>query len=211
LSEHRQHWLGWQTNVIGTSYQEWVRVRNTNASTSLGYQSPPIRLVAGEKYTASWLAWSDSPNFNMDFDYLFLMYASGSNPGVSKPKKIATGNTIVSNPIYRYEVTFTPDRTDDNTRFLFGGRTNQSGLDTSFVMRHPKIELGERATPYNNAFSNLTQRADEISLAVQGIDMSGFLSQSDIKIRPEYAQLGSQRLDGDNIGSILRVSPTGID
>src|SRR5699024_8279509 len=43
------------------------------------------------------------------------------------------------------------------------------------------------------------------------IDMSGFLSQSDIKIRPEYAQLGSQRLDGDNIGSILRVSPTGID
>src|SRR5699024_12117506 len=63
LSEHRQHWLGWQTNVIGTSYQEWVRVRNTNASTSLGYQSPPIRLVAGEKYTASWLAWSDSPNF----------------------------------------------------------------------------------------------------------------------------------------------------
>src|SRR5699024_1624621 len=31
------------------------------------------------------------------------------------------------------------------------------------------------------------------------------------QIVPDYVQLGSQRLDGSNIGSLLRVSPTGID
>src|SRR5699024_6916060 len=72
-------------------------------------------------------------------------------------------------------------------------------------------EVGNRATPYHNSFSNLTQRADELMLAVQGIGEQGFLNQSDIVMRPDYVQLGLQRLDGSNIGSLLRVSPTGID
>src|SRR5699024_11073499 len=91
------------------------------------------------------------------------------------------------------------------------GTTAQPGLDSWFFMRYPKLEVGTVPTPYFNAFSNLSQRADELSLAVQGIDKSGFLSQSDIEIVPDYVQIGSQRLDGSNIGSLLRVSPSGID
>src|SRR5699024_10763085 len=100
--------------------------------------------------------------------------------------------------------------TDNNASILFGTNCN-SGEDIRFFMRYPKLEVGTVSTLYFNAFSSLSQRADEISLAVQGIDVSGFLSQSDIEIVPDYVQIGSQRLDGSNIGSLLRVSPTGID
>src|SRR5699024_1430670 len=74
-----------------------------------------------------------------------------------------------------------------------------------------KLEVGDKATPMLNAISRFEQLADKVAIQVQGIDVSEFLSQSDIQIVPDYVQIGSQRLDGSNIGSLLRVSPTGID
>src|SRR5699024_121939 len=52
--------------------------------------------------------------------------------------------------------------------------------------------------------------ANKIALQVQDMDGT-YLRQSEIDIRPEYVQLGSQRFDGDTVGSLLRVSPSGID
>src|SRR5699024_2835149 len=38
-----------------------------------------------------------------------------------------------------------------------------------------------------------------------------YLKQSELEITPDYAQIGSMRIDGDTVGSMLRVSPDGID
>src|SRR5699024_8748685 len=147
------------------------------------------------------------------FDYMYVVYSNNDNRGLPTPKIVGTKNVTVEGIVRlvnTYELTFTAHHSDNNAAILFGTNA-QSGQDNWFFMRYPKLEVGTTSTPYFNAFSNLSQRADELSLAVQGIDTSGFLSQSDIQIVPDYVQLGSQRLDGSNIGSLLRVSPTGID
>src|SRR5699024_8670677 len=43
-------------------------------------------------------------------------------------------------------------------------------------------------------------------------DIEGdMVKQSSLEITPDYAQIGSMRIDGDTVGSLLRVSPSGID
>jgi len=257
-SENRQYWSGYRTNIVGISYQNWVRVRNTDSSTVLGYQTPEMAVVQGEEYTVSWLAWTDDDGFDMRFDYCYVMYPSASNQGLPIPERRNTGETIAGNIIYEYELTFVSNRSDENARLLFGGRTSAEGIDTSFRMRHPKLELGDRATPYHNAYSMFNQRADSIALQVDDqesmianftVDLDGiigrvsdiegdyitqsyiktfndsinavssrvsdvednYIEQSSIEITPDYAQIGSMRIDGDTVGSMLRVSPDGID
>src|SRR5699024_2511955 len=100
-----------------------------------------------------------------------------------------------------------------------------------------KLEEGSSATPFMNALSRVEQLADKVSIAVAEIDGSyvtqselsvvsdgidavssrisdvedNYVEQSSVIVRPEYAQIGSMRIDGDTVGSLLRVSPSGID
>lgn len=212
LPEHRANWIALNAPAIGTSYGDWVHVRNANSGTVIGYESPSFSVVEGEKYTISFEAAVNNVNANADFNYMYLMYrdSGGANQGSMTPVRKNTGQTVAGNQIYKYTLTFTADRNYDKASVLFGTRTT-SGTDTGFRMRHPKMELGADATPYNNAFSSLSQRADELSLSVQGIGERGFLNQSDIIVRPDFVQIGSQQINGDSIASLLRVSPTGID
>src|SRR5699024_10272053 len=73
-----------------------------------------------------------------------------------------------------------------------------------------KLEQGSTATPMMNALSRVEQLADSVSIAVSEIDGT-YLKQSELEITPEYAQIGSMRIDGETVGSMLRVSPDGID
>src|SRR5699024_669846 len=73
-----------------------------------------------------------------------------------------------------------------------------------------KLEKGDSATPFMNALSRVEQLADSFSVQVAELDGT-YLKQSELEITPDYAQIGSMRIDGDTVGSLLRVSPTGID
>src|SRR5699024_7776493 len=73
-----------------------------------------------------------------------------------------------------------------------------------------KLEKGGSATPFMNALSRVEQLADSFSVQVAELDGT-YLKQSELEITPDYAQIGSMRIDGDTVGSLLRVSPTGID
>src|SRR5699024_3957178 len=95
----------------------------------------------------------------------------------------------------------------------------------------PKLELGTIASPFETSYSMLEQRADSIALQVDDqesrisnftVDLDGimgrvgdiegdYIKQSSLEVTPDYAQIGSMRIDGDTVGSLLRVSPTGID
>ena len=212
LPGHYKHWTGVNTTIIGTSYQEWLRVRTTDNVPTLSVISDYFNVVAGQQYTVTWYAWFDTniADLSREFDYSYLRYSTHDNVRIT-PTRTRDGE-IGGWYIYKYKATFTAQYSDDKAKFWFGTTvTASSAKDLSFRFNRPKLEVGDRSTPYHNAFSNLSQRADELSLAVQGIDTTGFLSQSDIQILPDYVQLGSQRVDGKNIGSLLRVSPTGID
>src|SRR5699024_6372856 len=60
----------------------------------------------------------------------------------------------------------------------------------------------------------------ELSVVSDGIDAvssrisdveDDYVEQSSVIVRPEYAQIGSVRIDGSDLGSLIRVSPSGID
>ena len=215
--ENIERWADRAAPLMTKHGDEWLQVRSTNSLALIGAESPkiPDKIISGETYTISWEAFFNisSERINHDFTYTFVLYSNSDNQSLPRPTLKETKNVTVAGTVrtvYVYEITFTANNTDNNASILFGTNCN-SGEDIRFFMRYPKLEVGTVSTPYFNAFSNLSQRADEISLSVQGIDMSGLLSQSDIEIVPDYVQIGSQRLDGSNIGSLLRVSPTGID
>src|SRR5699024_983679 len=73
-----------------------------------------------------------------------------------------------------------------------------------------KLEKGNSATPFMNALSRVEQLADSFSVQIAELD-GDYLKQSELEITPDYAQIGSMRIDGDTVGSMLRVSPDGID
>src|SRR5699024_6673144 len=74
-----------------------------------------------------------------------------------------------------------------------------------------KLEKGGTATPMMNAISHIEQLANQASIAVQSISGGDVLTQSDLTITPDYWQLGSKRVDGDTVASVLRGTPGSID
>src|SRR5699024_7045753 len=74
-----------------------------------------------------------------------------------------------------------------------------------------KLEKGPTATPMMNAISHIEQWANKASIAVQSIAGGDVLTQSDLTITPDYWQLGSKRVDGDTVASVLRGTPGSID
>src|SRR5699024_1506482 len=215
LPRHHEKWGDSLTSVIGTSYGDWLQVTHaTSPRNYLALYSPKFEVSSGDKYTLTFDSWengNDSSNTSGLMNYVFIIYPGEPKQSIwlSNDRKVI--GTLAGTTIYNNKITFTAEQSSDSAQVLIGTRVITQGQRSTFRFRQPKLEKGNRATPYHNAFSNLTQRADEMMLAVQGIDMPGYLSQSDIVIRPEYAQIASQRLDGSNIGSLLRVSPTGID
>src|SRR5699024_5045621 len=167
-----------------------MQVTHTTSPRSyLAVYSPEFSTVAGETYTLSFESWengNDSSNTTGNMDYTFLTYRDSSNQSLWSSLKRKELGTINGATIYGNEVTFTANTTSDKARMLIGTRVVNTGQHSTFRFRNPKLEMGTQATPYNNAFSNLTQRADEMMLAVQGIGEQGFINQSDIVLRPDY-------------------------
>lgn len=202
-------------NSTGSSYTDWMAARHTVAPRSyIGVRSPEFEVVAGESYVLTFESWengNDSANTSGLMDYIFLVSSDAPNQTLWSLNNRKAIGTINGATIYRNEIKFTANSSTKTARVLIGTRVITQGQDSIFRFRQPKLEMGVQATPYNNAFSNITQRADNIMLAIQGIGEQGFLNQSDIVLRPDYVQIGSQQIDGDSIASLLRVSPTGID
>ena len=213
-SDNINQWWGWGTSNVGI-YEDYMIVRNTNSSSNIAMRSSQLMdyVIPGETYTISWQAGmlhSQNHLLYDTFDYLFIWGTPNGNISLPSPTRRLISSDSIQN-LYEYKLTFTMPSIYPTSRILIGTYTKQTGADVTYRFRYPKIELGSVATPYHNAFSGLTQRADEMMLAVQGIGEQGFLNQSDIVLRPDYVQIGSQQIDGDSIASLLRVSPTGID
>lgn len=178
---------------------------------SLSLHSPNVELSEGSRYTLTFESLIGSAYNLTELNQTFVVYPNAISQRLDSDFKKQEIGSAYGVPIYKYTVSFIARETTSEAKIYFGANPINSGQRMDIFIRKPKVELGNRSTPYVNAFSGLQQRADEIALAVQGIDGEGYLTQSDILIRSNYVQLGSQRIDGSNIGALLRVSPTGID
>lgn len=208
-------WTGRRAPLLYKHGDEWLQVRNTISDSHLGVISPkiPDKITAGETYTISWEAFFNISGVDQEFSYMYVMYSNSANQGLPRPKLVRTRPTTVEGVVRNvniYELTFIANNSDNNAAILFGTNT-ELNRDLRFFMRYPKLELGGIATPYFNSFSGLTQRADEMLLVVQGVGEEGYLTQNDFTLTNDYWQLGSQRIDGDSIASVLRGTPNSID
>lgn len=178
--------------------------RDTVAENHLALESSTFEEIKeGRQYTLSFLAKTHS-NINDNYNYTYIINPSGSSHFLG----MWTNRKHIKDNIYLYEWTFEARWTGE-ARVLIGSTTTV-GTDARIRFKEPKLERGNVRTPFLNAFSNIEQMANRIALQVQDMDGT-YLRQSEIDIRPEYVQLGSQRFDGDTVGSLLRVSPSGID
>src|SRR5699024_8085688 len=146
---------------------------------------------------------SSDLNINDNYNYTYIINPSGSSHHLS----MWTNRTHIKDNIYLYEWIFEARWTGE-ARVLIGSTTTP-GTDARIRFKEPKLERGNVRTPFLNAFSNIEQLANKISLQVQELD-GEYLSQSDIEINPGYVQLGSQRLGDSQLASIFRVSPNSI-
>src|SRR5699024_10899363 len=104
----------------------------------------------------------------------------------------------------------TADKTG-NMRVIIGAWA-EAGRDISIYISKPKVERGWNETPYMQAFSVVEQMANEVRIAVQGIDgMTGVLTQSDISVTSGQIMIGSQQIGGSQLASVLTVSPSAMD
>src|SRR5699024_924185 len=173
------------------------------------------------------------PTTDIAFNYMYILNVGDNNTSyrLDAPEYEIVGTGY--NAVYRrYQLTFImPDNIKPESRILFGTHTVASGIDAFFRFRHPKLETGTIASPFETSYSMLEQRADSIALQVDDqesrmsnftVDLDGimgrvgdiegdYIKQSSLEITPDYAQIGSMRIDGETVGSMLRVSPDGID
>src|SRR5699024_11022258 len=114
-----RYWTGSNTTVIGTSYEDWLRVRTTNNVTTLSIISSPFAVVSGQQYTVTWYAWFDvsAADLSREFDYSYIQYATNDNVRVTPTR--TTAGTIGSWTIYKYKATFTTQYTDEDATFRF--------------------------------------------------------------------------------------------
>ena len=173
---------------------------NTSSSGTFGLSTPILNkeVVKGKKYTVSFKV-NPREGLEKPFDYMYLMNVDGvvkddgstGNTSLPSTKVINEGELRYGTyPVVRHELTFTANFSG-RARILIG-YTFTPGEYTYMYIKDIKVEEGTKATAYSQAPSD-------------------FLQMSELKITPDYWQLGSTRIDGESVSSVLRGSPDSID
>ena len=173
---------------------------NTSSSGTFGLSTPILNkeVVKGKKYTVSFKV-NPREGLEKPFDYMYLMNVDGvvkddgstGNTRLPSTKVINEGELRYGTySVVRHELTFTANFSG-RARILIG-YTFTPGEYTYMYIKDIKVEEGTKATAYSQAPSD-------------------FLQMSELKITPDYWQLGSTRIDGESVSSVLRGSPDSID
>ena len=208
-SDMVDYWERFGTNTSGTNATAldpdgFHVFRDTVAGSYLALESSTFEGIReGEQYTLSFQAKTHT-YINFNYNYTYIINPNGSNHHLG----MWTNRKHIKDNIYLYEWIFEARWTGE-AGVLIGSSTTP-GTDARIRFKEPKLERGTIRTPFLNAFSNIEQMANKIALQVQELD-GKYLSQSDIEIKPDYVQLGSQRLGDSQLASIFRVSPDSIE
>src|SRR5699024_7931774 len=178
--------------------------RDTVAESNLALESSNFEEIReGHQYTLSFQAKTHA-NINDNYNYTYIINPSGSNHALG----MWTNRTHIKDDIYLYEWKF-EGRWTGEARVLIGASTT-AGTDARIRFKEPKLERGTERTPYMNAFSNVEQLANKISLKVQQVE-GDMLTQSDVSVEDDRVLIGSQSIGASTLASIISVSPTAVD
>lgn len=183
-----------QTSTRGLTDYLWVNRPEGEANRYIAVLSPLLteNVVEGHEYTIQFKT-AHRVNVNEKFTYVYLMNEDGTTNQATYDANqtvIEVGeNGYNANQIQLHTISVKANFSG-RARILIGTHSVDSG-PARFYVKEPKIEKGS-ATAY--------ARSPE-----------DFLQMSELKITPEYWQLGSTRVDGESVSSVLRGSPDSID
>src|SRR5699024_2266960 len=199
-------WEMWNANANAVdSYGEYV-VRSTNSASVIGIQSTAFDVSADEEVVLSVITrTSDGWQTNPNFAYTYLMNENGTNQFLGSAQEYQQMDSTRLRNVWKFTADFT-----GSARVLIGTYTLNEGVDARFTFKEPKLERGTERTPYMNAFSNVEQLANKISLKVQQVE-GDMLTQSDVSVESDRVLIGSQSIGASTLASIISVSPSAVD
>src|SRR5699024_339030 len=186
-SNNLSEWEMWNADANAVdSYGEYV-VRSTSSSSVIGIQSQTFDVKEGEPLVLSAITrtrdlWQTNPNFA----YTYLMNENGTNQFLGSAQEYQQMDATRRRNVWKFTADFT-----GSARVLIGTYTLNEGVDARFTFKEPKLERGTERTPYMNAFSNVEQLANKISLKVQQVE-GDMLTQSDVSVEADRVLIGSQ-------------------
>src|SRR5699024_8879433 len=176
-----------QTSTRGLTDYLWINRYGGEANRYIAVLSPLLteNVVEGHEYTIQFKT-AHRVNVNEKFSYVYLMNEDGDvNQSTldSQQTVIEIGaNDFDGKQIQLHTISIKANFSG-RARILIGTHTVGSG-SARFYVKEPKIEKG-KATAYSRAPED-------------------FLQMSELKITPGYWQLGSTRIDGESVSSVLR-------
>src|SRR5699024_8069991 len=145
--------------------------------------------------------WQTNPNFA----YTYLMNENGTDQFLGSAQEYQQMDASRRRNVWKFTADFT-----GSARVLIGTYTLNEGVDARFTFKEPKLERGTERTPYMNAFSNVEQLANKISLKVQQVE-GDMLTQSDVSVESYRVLIDIQSIVPSNHTSIIPISPTTVD
>ena len=183
-----------QTSTRGLTDYLWLNRYGGEANRYIAVLSPLLteNVVEGHEYTIQFKT-AHRVNVNEKFSYVYLMNEDGDvNQATSDSQQTVIeigANDYNGTQIQLHTITLTANFSG-RARVLIGTHSVASG-SARFYVKEVKVEKG-KATAYSQAPED-------------------FLQMSELKITPGYWQLGSTRIDGNSVSSVLRGSPDSID
>lgn len=183
-----------QTSTRGLTDYLWLNRYGGEANRYIAVLSPLLteNVVEGHEYTIQFKT-AHRANVNEKFSYVYLMNEDGDvNQATfdSQQTVVEIGANDYDGKQIQLHTISIKANFSGRAKILIGTHTVGSG-SARFYVKEPKIEKG-KATAYSRAPED-------------------FLQMSELKITPGYWQLGSTRIDGDSVSSVLRGSPDSID
>lgn len=172
LPEENDKWSGFNSSTsITKSYDYmWVYDYTGQSNNSMAVQSSvlPMEIYQGQKYTLSFKIARLS-NVHEDMRYCYLLNENGSNYFIptSIIKKESLGKDYRGLDLYYYTVTFEPDFSG-KARVLIGTRTITTA-NSIFYLKEPQLEMGEVATPYKPAPTDLLEAKAQFKITTDNI------------------------------------------
>lgn len=172
LPEENNMWSTFNSTTSMTSAYDymWVYDYSGGINNSIAAQSSilPMEIYSGQKYTLSFKV-ARLNNVQEDMRYCYLLNENGSNYYISTSniKRESLGKDYRGLDLYYYTATFEPDFSG-KARVLIGTRTTTTA-NSIFYLKEPQLEMGEVATPYSPAPTDLLEASAQFKITTDNI------------------------------------------
>lgn len=190
---------------------DWIWVRKSNNYDQVGIHTPVFNLEKNQIYTISFFIRS-RVNSGYDLDYNYLRQGTSSITSVKRLSSVNMRDSKFKGDIsgdgLHVWFSFSHDEDVQNARVLFG--VNDRPEDAGFVVRHIKVEKGNKATDWTPAPEDTDQKFSAIEQTIDSIATRVQTTEKDYSSLSQTVEGFQQRVSNavDDISSVTQLANT---